>query len=360
MKRLPLVACLLNGCLLICPGWLVPVAALQETGQPEADIRMIWDEAAHSAFTDLADWNGDLWCAFRIGSGHVPGEQGEDGRIQILRSRDDGSTWQASATLDQPGIDLRDPKLSVMPDGRLMLLAGGSRYDGNTLLGRRTLVAFLDNPESDFSDWQPIRFRSARSGEADWLWRVTWQGDTGYGVIYQAGGETWPVHLTRTRNGIDYDLLATPDLPGKPNESTVRFDGDGRMRIVVRNETGGYGHLGIADTPQAAIHWSRIPHRLGGPNLIRLPDGTWLLATRQYSGDPTTVLGRLADDGSFQPMLTLPSGGDTSYPGLLIRGDRLLVSWYSSHTGQATIWFAAIPLERFQAGPESANDHTDR
>ena len=36
----------------------------------------IWDHAQHSAFVDLVRHGGQLWCAFREGTGHVPGTNG--------------------------------------------------------------------------------------------------------------------------------------------------------------------------------------------------------------------------------------------------------------------------------------------
>jgi hypothetical protein len=43
--------------------------------------------------------------------------------------------------------------------------------------------------------------------------------------------------------------------------------------------------------------------------------------------------------------LQLPSGGDTSYPGLVWHDDFLWVSYYSSHEGKAKIYLAKLRLE---------------
>jgi hypothetical protein len=90
-------------------------------------VTRISDRAPHSAFTDLLRWRDQLWCAFREGSGHVPGTNGV---IRVLVS-DDGEDWRSAALLDEAGVDLRDPKLSVTPDGRLMVWMGGSVYRGS-------------------------------------------------------------------------------------------------------------------------------------------------------------------------------------------------------------------------------------
>ena len=54
--------------------------------------------------------------------------------MRVLESAD-GEKWESAALLTDVGIDLRDPKLSVTPDDRLMMTAGGSVYEGKTLKG---------------------------------------------------------------------------------------------------------------------------------------------------------------------------------------------------------------------------------
>lgn len=63
------------------------------------------------------------------------------GRSAFFRSQA-GAEWASTAWIVESGVDLRDPKLSVMPDGRLMRVAGGSLYDGHEYLTRAPRVAF--------------------------------------------------------------------------------------------------------------------------------------------------------------------------------------------------------------------------
>ena len=107
-------------------------------------VAKIWDGAAHSAFTDLVEFKGRFYCAFREGTGHIPEKDGSgDGKIRVLVS-DDGVAWKSSVLLVRKGFDLRDAKLSVTPDGRLMVLMGGSIYDKAVLKSRMTHVSFSD------------------------------------------------------------------------------------------------------------------------------------------------------------------------------------------------------------------------
>ncbi|HAA77860.1 TPA: exo-alpha-sialidase, partial [Candidatus Latescibacteria bacterium] len=75
--------------------------------------------------------------------------------------------------LTEDGIDLRDPKISLMPDGRLFLLMGGSlnAADGRYLT-RSPRVAFSEEGRTWTAPTKVL-------AEDHWLWRVTWHGDVG-------------------------------------------------------------------------------------------------------------------------------------------------------------------------------------
>ena len=98
----------------------------------------MWDAAPHQAFTDLCIDDDQFVLTFREGDGHA---YGKDGVVRVLRSPD-GSSWETMDVLELAGVDLRDPKLSVTPDGRVMVVMGGSTYEGRTLTGRLPRVAF--------------------------------------------------------------------------------------------------------------------------------------------------------------------------------------------------------------------------
>ena len=69
---------------------------------------------------------------FREGDGHAGGR---NGRLRVLVSGD-GEGWKSATLLTEEGVDLRDPKLSVMAGGRLLLISGGCLYDGDRYLTR--------------------------------------------------------------------------------------------------------------------------------------------------------------------------------------------------------------------------------
>jgi hypothetical protein len=311
---------------------------------PRVGVRKIW-EGGHCAFTDLARFGGRLYCCFREGQRHV---HGADGKVRVIASQDDGATWESVALLAQEGVDLRDPKLATTPDGRLMLSIGGSVYAQRELVVRAPWVSFSNASGTEFGAPRRALIDERIRSENDWLWRVTWRGDTGYGVVYQPGG----LHLARTRDGVEYEHLCSFDLDGRPNETTLRFDAQGRMVALVRREEGdACAYVGKSWPPFENWEWRSTQRRLGGPNFVVLADGTWIGAGRSYHPDGAkTELGPLRlsyGHAAYTPRLQLPSGGDTSYPGMLVEGARLLVSYYSSHEGATSIYLADVPLEVF-------------
>jgi hypothetical protein len=272
----------------------------------------------------------------------------------------DGKAWNSAALLAEDGIDLRDPKLSVTPDGRLMIVAGGSVYKGRTLVGRQPRVAF----SKDGKEWTPTR-RVLTEGE--WLWRVTWHGGKCYGVSYNAAERTspaakeaattgkappgpaeWKLKLVVSTDGEKYDLVTHLDVPGHPNETTLRFLPDGEMLALVRREGGNqHGWFGRTKPPYTDWAWEETTARLGGPDFLRLPDGRLVAVVRLYDKKVRTAVCTLdAGAGKLTEVLALPSGGDTSYAGLVWHDGLLWVSYYSSHEGKTSIYLAKVKVSK--------------
>src|SRR5262245_11444811 len=233
-------------------------------------VTKIWDQGKHNAFTDLIRWHDKWYCTFRESDAHVGG----DGQLRVLESTD-GEKWQSAALISESGIDLRDPKLSITPDDRLMIVAGGSVYEGKTLKGRQPRVTFSKSGR----DWTPTQ-RVLEEGE--WLWRVTWHNGKCYGISYDAaermsdaaqkaaktgqvepGPADWKLKLVVSNDGVKYDLITHLDVPGHPNETTLRFMPDGEMVAIVRREGGNTnGWIGRSQAPYKEWTWHETKHRL--------------------------------------------------------------------------------------------------
>lgn len=317
------------------------------------EVVKIWDAGKHNAFTDLIRFDGRWFCTFREGDAHVGG----DGKLRVLTSAD-GKKWESCALLTEAGIDLRDPKLSITADGRLMIVAGGSVYDGKKLLSRQPRVAF----SKDGKTWTPTKRVLA---DGDWLWRVTWHEGKCYGVAYnpaeraspdakdaaatgkaKPGPADWKLKLWVSADGEKYDLITYLDVPGHPNETTLRFRANGELVALVRREGGNRrGWVGTSKVPYKEWAWKELPAQIGGPNFLVLPNGSAVAAVRHYDGKVRTALGDFdATGGKLDERLVLPSGGDTSYAGLVWHDGLLWVSYYSSHEGKSAIYLAKVKV----------------
>lgn len=309
------------------------LAALSGCGRcpsgSDVEVSCIWSEG-YSAFPSIVGFQGKYYVAFREGWSHIFDENGEAaGGARILVS-EDGDRWTSAALIKKDGYDLRDPKLSVTPDGRLMVIMGGSVYRNKQLVARIPQVSFSSDGEN-FTPSEPIVFDEKITDGSEWLWRITWNGDTGYGVTY---GEHFA--LLSTRDGLHYDTVTELDLDrtNSPGESTVRFTPDGKMLMMVRCDAGdGKGRWGVSEPPYTDWTWSDIDMHLGGPDFILLEDGTVVAGTRYTfpSGTNKTLIMRGDTAGRFEEMYLVPSGGDTSYPGFIEVGDRLWMVYYSCH-----------------------------
>jgi hypothetical protein len=314
-------------------------------------VSKIWAEAPHNAFTDLIRFKNAFYCSFREGSAHTPGT---DGKVRILRSAN-GKRWESVALLESEGIDLRDPKLSVTPDGRLMVIIGGSYYKQRKLTGRLPHVSFSDAAGLHFSQPAPVTFGSGIPATGNWIWRVTWHNGTGYALDYQIGPEErrgpTAFFLLKTQDGKQYEQVAQLHIDGFPNESTIRFDDQNRMYMLIRRELKDkMGILATAVAPYDKQEQYPLPVRLGGPNFVLRGDSTLILGSRLYEGgsDKTSTGIMISDTkGHIRKTVRLPSAGDNSYPGMLIYKKHLWVSYYSTNRDSVTaVYITRIPLKK--------------
>ena len=300
-------------------------------------VTKIWDKAPHNAFTDLIHFNGAFYCSFREGSAHVPGT---DGKARILKSVD-GINWESVALIEKEGIDLRDPKISVTPDNRIMVIIGGSDYENGKLLGMYPHVSFSDTSGSHFSEAEKVSLDPQVEGNRNWIWRVTWNKGIGYGINYGNGS----LQLLKTKDGKHFELVSNLEVDGYPNESTIRFDENDKIHVLIRREKGDQlGLFAHSAPPYTDWNYSKFNMRLGGPDFI-YHDDKILIGSRLYesNGNSTAVI--IADrEGNIQDTIKLPSQGDSSYPGMVVSDQTLMFTYYSSHEGKTSIYLAKIPL----------------
>jgi hypothetical protein len=299
------------------------------------DCRKIWDKAPHNAFTDLVRVNDRWYCVFREGQAHVS----PDGALRVISSSD-GEQWESAARITSKTSDLRDAKITVKPDGKLMLSGAEALHDTSKHT-HQSLSWFSENGR----DWS----KAHKIGDPDfWLWRTTWHKGTAYSIGYGCRDNNQFVRLYKSADGKKFDTLVERlHGEGYPNEhSFVFLDDDTCYCLLRRDGNPANGLLGISHPPYTKWEWKDLGARIGGPHMIRLPDGRFIAAVRLYDEKQRTSLCWIDPAaGTMKEALALPSGGDTSYAGLVWHENVLWVSYYSSHEAKTSIYLARARVE---------------
>ena len=298
------------------------------------DVRKIWDQAAHNAFTDLSYFQGDWYCAFREGEGHVS----DDGRLRVLRSAD-GVSWNSVGRITWPVGDLRDAKLSVTPDGQLMLNSAVRFLKPREGKNHQSATWYQDTND----DWSGPFF--GEDGLGTWRWSVTWQGDVAYSFGYSgddAGGCLYRSHDGKRWETVVDDVY--PDVESYGNETSLLFRRDEEAICLLRRDGGSKtALLGRAKPPYTQWTWRDLGVRIGGPKMIAVGEDRLLATVRLYDGRVrTSVCWIDPHQPHLKEALELPSGGDTSYAGMVLHEERVWISYYSSHEGKSAIYLARV------------------
>ncbi len=301
-------------------------------------VNKIWDSSPHAAFTDLIYWKNQFVCTFRTGKGHVS----PDGALQLLHSTD-GSTWKPLATVTFKTADLRDPKLAIGLNDELLLYAAAAVHDKSKFTHQAMVWRSTDG--ITWSEPTPI-------GEPNsWLWRVTRQPNGGYlSWGYDCTKERF-IELYQSKNGTVF-TRHTPKLltdQGYPNETAMVIEGEKAWCLLRRDGKAPMdkGMLGTSTAPFTQWTWRELDQKIGGPAMLRLPGGQFLAVVRVYSPKVRTVLCQLdPQKPELKELLTFPSGGDCSYAGMVWHQSKLFVSYYSSHEGKSSIYFAEVEIKQ--------------
>lgn len=329
--------------------WLRPNRA-EVDARLRAETWPVVADGRHNSNTDLIQWQGALLLVHATSPWHL----GTTRSRLVVRRSTDGRRWQTLATLQVPGKDIRDPKLAVI-DGRLFLYALPNEGLYATPIG--TVLSTSD----DAVHWTPFE----PVGPAGWLfWRPkTRDGETWYVPAY------WHEHgrslLLSSRDGRRWEEVSIIHEGEGNDETAIEFLPDGRMLATARLEVTPDTFLGnddastllaVAEPPYTT--WSRTKTqltRLDGPVLFRLGDRVFAVA--RYQPPPHGGLTKLGGVWSrkrtalyrVEPerlvrLSDLPSAGDTSYAGVVVRDGAVFTEYYTSRIDRDYPWLLGMFL----------------
>ncbi|MFA3790640.1 hypothetical protein AB6T38_05950 [Aliiglaciecola sp. SL4] len=301
----------------------------------------IWKTSKHSAFTDLCAFAGKLFVSFREASDHMS----KDGDIRIVICDLDGKKING-VSLKMANCDLRDPKLTVMPDGKLLMNAYARCYDNKgKWLHSRSLCWF----SQDGLSWSSHHWFAEKNW---WVWRIRWQDGQAYGFAYKRAQQQ--LNLYKGNPLRTFDCFKTDALSlashglGYPNESDLCFSQNGNAYAVVRRDADTFtAQWGVAKPPYSAWQWYDLKQYIGAPVILQFDAKTILICGRAWlAGKFKTALWKIdIETKKLTLQIVLPSDGDCSYAGMIKSEQGIYISYYSSHIdNQSHIYLAHLDL----------------
>ncbi len=301
-----------------------------------AEVRQVYADGAHNAFTDLVHFQGDYYLAFRsCPDGHMIFSSSQ---IVILRS-ETGDEWREVARYSVPGEDLRDPHF--LSTGRRLFIYSGAWpvKEGSPSYKRQdemnSYVVYTD----DGSHWSDPQV--AKGSKGYYFWRCGYHQGTCYMTAKRrdparrlAAPEdksAFQTILLRSQDGIRWDDLSVI-VPEYGDETAIQFEADGRLVALARHrqvESGAI--LCLSEPPYTTWSRSTLSYNIGGPLLVKVADQYLVSGRRMRSGEETVTALYWLGEGDLTEFAVLPSYGDNSYPGFVETGPgRGLLSYYSN------------------------------
>lgn len=304
------------------------------------EVRKVFGDGKHNAFTAFRKWKGAYWLAFR----HAASHNAAEGDILLLRS-EDAQNWKEAMRFNILPDD-RDPQF-LATEQRLIL------YDP-ALTGRdlTTYAVYTDDgrtwskPQAVYEPryilWKP----TANAGK---FWSAAHKKDDS-----AAGGKGRDVHLIASADGLKWDKVSMIRSGNWESETTLHFR-DNRAIAFLRQKYGSPpAQILEADDPFQEWHARPAPIGHFSGHSCHTFQGVTYLFTRtmdyaqRQAGQAIYTYER---DGSLKLYCVLPAGGDCAYAEAVEQGDDMLVSYYSGHetdnpSEKTNIYLAIVPLAK--------------
>lgn len=312
---------------------------------PIVSLRPLVSDGKHNAFTGLVRFKDALILTYRQSSGHGV----TDGDVAVKRSTDNGQTWYDAASPFSGGEHTYYEGHLVEHNGKLLMFAGTFKRGGK--LDKSTAQEFV-SVSSDGETWSP------KQPACDPLWRY-WHPVSHGGKLYVAAYQVdlselkpdgaipahcWKVKLMVSGDGLNWSDVSMISENDGGNETELVFNDDGSLSAFIRCGAGAKHLIEKRGTPPYK-DWSdpidcgqiiegQVIKRVGGRLFMigrfRPCDHRATTIYEDRSGVRTKIW---VHDGNYWiDYAELPSGGDTSYAGLVeLEPGRALVSYYSQH-----------------------------
>jgi hypothetical protein len=302
------------------------------------NLRRVFHNGEHNAFTDLVRFHGKLYLTFRAcPDGHMVFPTSS---ILVLAS-DDAKDWREVHRFNVPLRDTRDPHFLVFQDK--LFVYTGTWYSGPAALPKEDYDL---NKHLGYAAWSGdgVKWNDPVLLEGTfghYIWRAATCGNKAYlcgrrnigFAIAKGEGRKVESLMLESDDGLVWRKRAVfQEIAG--DETAFLFEPDGSVLGVGRR---GSGNAQLLRSKPPYTDWERkdLDRYIGGPLITKWGERYVVGGRHSTSAGPKTSLCWLAND-QLHEFAELPSGGDNSYPGFVeLAPDRALISYYSSHEKDA-------------------------
>lgn len=300
------------------------------------NIRQVFHNGEHNAFTDLVRFRDRFYLTFRsCPDGHMVHPTAS---IIILAS-DDAKQWEQVHRFRVAERDTRDPHFLVFQEK--LFVYTGTWYSGKTTIAPKDYDL---NKHLGYAAWTEdgTKWHSPIMLEGT-FGHYVWRANTFEGKAYLCGRRKIGFDVAPRGEGRRVESLMLESDDGliwrkravfqeeQGDETAFQFEPDGAIVAIGRR---GRANAQLLRSRPPYVDWERneLDRYIGGPLLTRW-GGRYLVGGRKTigGGGPKTSMYWLVN-GKLQEFAELPSGGDTSYPGFIeLSPTEAIMSWYSSH-----------------------------
>ena len=308
-----------------------------------SSIRRVFHNGEHNAFTDLCRFRDQLYLTFRsCPDGHMVHPTAS---VIILRSKDEGATWDQVHRFSVKDRDTRDPHFLVFRDQ--IFVYTGTWYSGPTTIApadydMNKQLGFAVS-SGDGTTWNGPSMLDGTFGY--YIWRAAAFGGKaflcgrrkpGFDIGPKGEGDQIQSLMLESDDGLVWKKRAYfQETAG--DETAFLFENDGSVIALGRHGGGKNAQLLRSKPPYTDWNRRELDRPVGGPLIVKWGDRI-IVGGRKTTKEegPKTSLCWLVGD-SLREFAELPSGGDNSYPGFVaLSNRRALVSYYSSHERDAS------------------------
>lgn len=315
----------------------------------------VTNDDLHNSNTDMIEWRDAFYLSYVSSPYHFGND---DSIMHVIRSFDKGKTWEEIVTFNPPGEDIRDPKFAIIGE-RLFLYALK-----NTSFVAEPYISVYSYSEDGLT-W--TEFENVPDLDGWLFWRPkTKDEETFYNAAY------WWEHgksvLLKSKDGINWEIVSQIYEGGRNDETEIQFLPDGRLLATARLEYANFADGAFGDKRGATLitvsdppyeTWTELTQsrvaRLDGPYLFTYKERVYAIG--RYQPD-LGKSGMLTDQGSILSrkrtaiyevrqdglayLSDLPSNGDTSYVGMVMDGDFVYATYYTSPLNHDFPWIIGM------------------